>query len=291
VVVAVTAGSALLVSNGLASAAPPPGTLGFITLDQPDGTNLTAINSTTSGPCPDTSSRADLQVVGPIGVPASQQVFPPSNPFTAVTPTDTQFSTTSAFKQFWRVSFQDAVAERGLTAVPAGEYDYTTSCLPRFGSNNFGTFTGGLTFDTPTHYTAFPNATPTPTPTPVTPTPTPTPVTPTPTPTPVTPTPVPGATATATKLNVLRIGLPFGLGGFIIPLTNVAPNAAGTIQLKDGSTNVGGPVPVAGGFAFGGFFVLPAGSHSLTAEFTPADPATFTPSTSNTVRFRFRGIV
>jgi hypothetical protein len=50
-------------------------------------------------------------------------------------------------------------------------------------------------------------------------------------------------------------------------------------------------VPVAGGFAFGGFFMLPAGSHSLTAEFTPADPATFTPSTSNTVRFRFRGIV
>jgi hypothetical protein len=309
VVVAVTVGSALLVSNGLASAAPSPGTLGFITLDKPEGTNLTAINSTTSGPCPETSNRADLQVVGPIGVPANQQVFPPSNPFTAVAPIDTQFSTTDPFKQFWRVTFQDAVVERGLTAVPTGEYDYTTSCLPRFGSNNFGTFTGGLTFDTPTHYSAFPNGTPTPTPTPVmptptptpvmptptptpvTPTPTPTPVTPTPTPTPVTPTPVPGATATATKLNVLRIGLPFGLGGFIIPLTNVAPNAAGTIQLKDGFTNVGGPVPVAGGFAFGGFFVLPAGSHSLTAEFTPADPATFTPSTSNTVRFRFRGIV
>src|SRR5947209_1624733 len=113
VVVAVTVGSALLVSNGLASAAPSPGTLGFITLDKPEGTNLTAINSTTSGPCPETSNRADLQVVGPIGVPASQQVFPPSNPFTAVAPIDTQFSTTDPFKQFWRVTFQDAVVERG----------------------------------------------------------------------------------------------------------------------------------------------------------------------------------
>lgn len=76
----------------------------------------------------------------------------------------------------------------------------------------------------------------------------------------------------------------------MIPVADVTPNGTGTIQFKDGPTNVGGPVPVAVGFAFGGFFVLPAGSHSLTAEFTPADPATFAPSTSNTVRFRFRGI-
>ncbi len=73
----------------------------------------------------------------------------------------------------------------------------------------------------------------------------------------------------------------------MIPIANVAPHAAGTVQLKDGATDVGSPVPVAGGFAFGGFFVLTQGSHSLTAEFTPADPSAFQPSTSNTVTFRF----
>jgi hypothetical protein len=90
---------------------------------------------------------------------------------------------------------------------------------------------------------------------------------------------------------VIHIPLPFGLGGFVIPIAHVAPfNAAGTVQLKDGTTSIGAPVPVTGGLAFGGFFVFPAGSHSLTAVFTPADPGAFQLSTSNPVTFRFRGV-
>jgi hypothetical protein len=85
---------------------------------------------------------------------------------------------------------------------------------------------------------------------------------------------------------VIHIRLPFGLGSFAIPFAKVAPvNAAGTVQFKDGSTNLGGPVPVGAGFIFGGFVVLPAGAHSLTAEFTPADPTAFQSSTSSTVTF------
>ena len=167
-VVAVTAGSALLVSSGVASANPPAGTLGFSTVAPDPGTNLSPMSSTTSAGCPTTSTKADLQVVGPIGVDPAQQVFPASNPYTAVTITDTQFSSAGPFTQQWRATFQDAVAERrGQGApVPTGEYDFTTTCLDRLGFNTFGTFVGGLNFDTPTHYTGLPGASPTPTATP-----------------------------------------------------------------------------------------------------------------------------
>ncbi len=71
-------------------------------------------------------------------------------------------------------------------------------------------------------------------------------------------------------------------------IRTVAPfNVAGTVQFKDGTTNLGGPVRVTGGFAFGPFTIPPPSPHSLTATFTPADPAAFGPSTSNTVAFTF----
>ncbi|MGA8519688.1 MAG: hypothetical protein WB735_16445 [Pseudonocardiaceae bacterium] len=193
-VVAVTAGSALLVSSGVASANPPAGTLGFSTVAPDPGTNLSPMSSTTSAGCPTTSTKADLQVVGPIGVDPAQQVFPASNPYTAVTITDTQFSSFGPFTQQWRATFQDAVAERGKTTVPTGEYDFTTTCLDRLGFNTFGTFVGGLNFDTPTHYTGLPGATSSSSPTPSpSPTPTPTPgASPTPSPSPgASPSPTP----------------------------------------------------------------------------------------------------
>ncbi|MBV9061270.1 MAG: Ig-like domain repeat protein, partial [Pseudonocardiales bacterium] len=123
-------------------------------------------------------------------------------------------------------------------------------------------------------------------------TPTPTPVvTPTPTPTPVvtpTPTPVPGATVTTTTLTVIRIPLPLGLGGIVIPIAQVAPaNATGTVQFKDGSANLGAPVPVFAGIAIGPVSTLRPGSHSLSAVFTPTNPTKFQPSTSNTVTVTF----
>ncbi|MGH3753851.1 MAG: Ig-like domain-containing protein, partial [Pseudonocardiaceae bacterium] len=77
-------------------------------------------------------------------------------------------------------------------------------------------------------------------------------------------------------------------GGLAVLFANVAPaNAVGTVQFKDGTTNLGAPVPVTVGFAFGGVLSLPVGPHSITAMFIPANPAAFGPSTSNTVAFTF----
>ena len=93
---------------------------------------------------------------------------------------------------------------------------------------------------------------------------------------------------TTTSLSVFRLPLPLGLGGIAIPTATVAPlNAAGTVQFKDGAVNLGGPVRVIAGQAVGPVSFLRESPHSLTAVFTPTNPAAFTPSTSNTVTFTF----
>lgn len=87
---------------------------------------------------------------------------------------------------------------------------------------------------------------------------------------------------------MIQVRLPLGLGGIAIPVANVAPfDAKGTVQFKDGATNIGGRVPVSGGIAIGPLMNLRPGAHSLTAVFTPANLAAVKPSTSNTVTFRF----
>jgi hypothetical protein len=87
---------------------------------------------------------------------------------------------------------------------------------------------------------------------------------------------------------VVKVPLPLGLGGIAIPTTRVAPaNATGTVQFKDGTTNLRGPVSVLGGIAVGPVTVLGKGQHQLIAVFTPTDPTKFKPSTSNTVTFTF----
>ncbi|HET9256416.1 MAG TPA: Ig-like domain-containing protein [Pseudonocardiaceae bacterium] len=63
---------------------------------------------------------------------------------------------------------------------------------------------------------------------------------------------------------------------------NGAP--VGTVQFKDGSTNIGPPVAVIAGNAFLIAF-RPPGSH-LTAMFIPRPGSHFTSSTSNTVTVR-----
>ncbi|MEO7196100.1 MAG: Ig-like domain repeat protein [Pseudonocardiaceae bacterium] len=60
-----------------------------------------------------------------------------------------------------------------------------------------------------------------------------------------------------------------------------------TTAAPDGTTNLGGPVPVTVGIAVGPFTNLPPGPHSITAVFTPTNPTAFQPSTSHTETFTF----
>lgn len=69
--------------------------------------------------------------------------------------------------------------------------------------------------------------------------------------------------------------LPVALIALVTPRT-----AEGTVQFKDGNTNIGDSVPVRSGAALTITSTLTAGTHSLTVEFTPTDPSALDPSTS-----------
>jgi hypothetical protein len=103
-------------------------------------------------------------------------------------------------------------------------------------------------------------------------------------------TPASSATPTTTTLttspaSVVAPGAPVTLTATISPST-----AVGTVQFKDGTTNLGPAVTVStNGTAAGSTSLLAPGSHQLTAEFTPTDPAMFSPSMSFAVPLTVSG--
>jgi hypothetical protein len=109
---------------------------------------------------------------------------------------------------------------------------------------------------------------------------------PTPTPTTTTTTtPPPGATATTTTLKV-QVHSAKGATGSARPSVKVAPGkAGGTVQFFVDGQAAGGPVTVNGGNTNGPTITLAKGQHSMYAQFTPADPAAYAPSTSSTLDF------
>jgi hypothetical protein len=79
----------------------------------------------------------------------------------------------------------------------------------------------------------------------------------------------------ATPTSAQEPGVAVGLTATVSP-----SSAAGTVQFKDGATDLGSPVTVAAGAASATTTALSVGSHSVTGVFTPTDPAAFAPSTS-----------
>lgn len=67
---------------------------------------------------------------------------------------------------------------------------------------------------------------------------------------------------------------------------SVSPSAAaGSVQFKDGTTNIGTPVEVSSGAAQTTTSYPTTGSHSFTAVFTPTDSIAYQASTSNAVSY------
>jgi Bacterial Ig-like domain (group 3) len=83
---------------------------------------------------------------------------------------------------------------------------------------------------------------------------------------------------TASPASPVAQGIPVTLTAAVSPA-----EAAGTVQFKDGTTNLGDPLTVTNGVASVTMSTLAAGSHQLTAVFTPTDSAAFSPSTSPAV--------
>lgn len=276
-VVLAVAGSATVLSTGLALAQDEPPNLGTLTFTPAEGTDTSAIVARTSGGCtPENSDAFNVRVTGPSATGA--------NDFNSlITPsTSAEFDRTGPFNATFANTMKDAAADQEPPKqLLAGTYTVTLNCIDSFELITRATYTGQLSFTSPTAYTQ-PAGTPTPTPTPsVTPTPTPTPS--------VTPTPTlsPGEVrSTTTMLNVFPSTAFRGLP--VILIARVSSFAAGgTVQFKDGDTDIGNPVRVFGGFAFKFTSKLTTvGNHQLTAMFTPVDPTAYGPSTSNTVNVK-----
>jgi hypothetical protein len=298
-VVVAVCGAAAVFSNAVANADPPP-VDGSLTLSQSSGTAADKPSVHTPAACPDTAGSYDGLVTGPNGF---NGIFV-NNESAAIGFKDGPFDVPFSLDM-------GSISQSIGVPLVTGEYDLVLECVDGGTGDRKRAWSTAMIFDTPDHWTAFSNGTPsgtptptpsttetptptpstteTPTPTPsTTETPTPTPsTTETPTPTPST-TPAPGATATTTTLRVFPN--PAFQGFPMIFLVNVVPlGASGTVQLMDGTTALGAPMAAPFGFAFG-ITALPQGTHSLTAVFTPSDSADFAPSTSSPVSLRVRSL-
>lgn len=99
-----------------------------------------------------------------------------------------------------------------------------------------------------------------------------------------------GATATSTTLNTSSAVTPAVVGTAVTLTATVNPAAAGgTVQFRDGATNIGNAVAVSNGTASQTTTTLTAGSHQLTAVFTPTTATLYSSSTSSAVTFVIAG--
>ena len=107
---------------------------------------------------------------------------------------------------------------------------------------------------------------------------------------PAVPLTVAGATATSTTLSASSTATQPVQGSPVALMATVSPaTAAGTVQFRDGATNIGPAVAVNNGSATRTTSTLRVGSHQLTAVFTPTTATLYEPSTSAAVAFMISG--
>ena len=93
------------------------------------------------------------------------------------------------------------------------------------------------------------------------------------------PAPVAGPTPTTTTLGALPVS-PQNVGTSVTFTATVTPTAAGTVQFFDNGATLNTPQTVAAGKATLTTSTLTAGTHPITATFTPSNPTAFSGSTT-----------
>jgi hypothetical protein len=258
-VVAVAAGAALL-AGGVANAAPPAGTLGHLTLNQTTGTDFSPLQNQTSGGCTAGGDSFTQYITGPVGI-SGPQTFPAATPYPLTTNTTAGFSASSPFTAVFGKTLNDAASAAqaqfgGTGTLQAGEYDITVHCIDGFSQQDFGTFTDALYFTDATHFTTTDPAMQT------------------------------STALTTSPASGVNPGTAVTLNAVVSPGPNHA-TVTGTVQFKDGTSNIGTPVTVGtAGAASTTTSALTGGSHQLTAVFIPPTGSTIlAESTSPAVTF------
>ncbi|SCF79207.1 Ig-like domain-containing protein [Streptomyces sp. MnatMP-M17] len=204
--------------------------IGTIDINPKTGTDESGIDFATSGACPDTASYVIVSVKGS-GFPAEGQNVVGNAPIET-------YNTTAAGGMLIPLSstMRDYANIAGFSTLQ-GEYAFTVTCRTAFNGTSLGDFNGSIWFTSNTAYQANdPDV----------------------------------KVDTTTALAVSPSGTT-EQGDQVTLTATVAPaGAAGTVQFRDGAAALGSPVAVTGGTATLTTTNLAAGSHSLTAEFTPS---------------------
>ena len=95
---------------------------------------------------------------------------------------------------------------------------------------------------------------------------------------------VAGPTPTTTSVSPSPAS-PQTVGTNVTFTATVTPTAAGSVQFKDGGSNLGSPLTVSNGTAAFSTTSLTVATHSITAVFTPTDSAAFAGSTSTAISY------
>ncbi len=141
-------------------------------------------------------------------------------------------------------------SDNGVTTL-TGRYDFDLMCRNAFGATSFGDFTGSIWFTDNTHWqNTDPNA----------------------------------STPTSVSVSANPVG-PVTAGTSVTFTATETPATAGSVQFADNGANLGAAVAVDGtGKATFTTSTLAAGSHSITAAFTPSGTG-FTGSTSSALAY------
>ncbi len=240
--------AALVVVASTGSAATAPGTVSF---DPTSGAATDNVVLTTAAGCPQSATHLWVRVTGgDAGTPSSQVTGGVIVPVSLVSAYNSTPS--GGLIVPLTMSFHDFAQQEGFTPIK-GTYTLTVTCRTQADPASLLDYAGGLVF-----------------------------------------TPGAGAFdgtyvlepyATTTTLDVTPTA-PVVQGTSVTLTATVAPAAAGTVQFKDGATNVGGAVTVAAGTAQYVTTGLAAGTRSLTAVFTPTNPAAYSGSTSAPVSYQ-----
>lgn len=208
------------------------------------GSDTSSMSLTTSDPCPSSATNVIVSVTGQ-GFPAAGQNVVGNSPITT-------YSTTGNGGMIIPLTqtMRDYANTAGFTTL-TGKYTFTVTCRTAFNATSLGDFPASVWF---TSNTTYQNTDPS------------------------------VKTDTTTSLAVSPAS-PATAGTPVTLTATVGPaGTAGQVQFKDNGAALGSPVAVTGGTAALTTGDLPAGTHSLTAEFTPTS-LSFNPSASTAVAF------
>ncbi|MER5914967.1 Ig-like domain-containing protein [Streptomyces sp. NPDC001982] len=218
--------------------------IGTAVVDPATGFDDSGISLTTSGACPDTATNIMVMVNGS-GFPVEGQGVVGNSPITTYN-TDPNGGMIIPLI----MTMRDYANTAGFSVLQ-GKYTFTVICRTPFNGTSQGDFTSSIWF---TSNTTYQNTDPA------------------------------SKTDTTTSLAVspnapVTAGTPVTLTAAVGPA-----GTAGQVQFKDNGQALGNPVTVSGGQAQLTTSALGAGSHSLTAAFTPSSTA-FNGSTSSAVAY------